>query len=73
MGRKFLLFKLRMAIFWKNLANLEAEICLEIVGMWQGDDPKISWPWNEQVEGKDAQGTECSGTKCMYIHYSTKH
>ena len=34
MRRNFLLFKLRMAIFWKNLANLEAEICLEIVGMW---------------------------------------
>lgn len=72
MGRKVLLFKLRMTIFWKHVANSEAEVCLEVVGVWQGNDPKISWPCSEQVEGKEAQGTECSGTKCLYIRYSTE-
>lgn len=73
MGRKFWLFKLRMAIYWKHVASSEAEVCLEVVDVRQGDGPKIAWPCSEQAERKEAQGTESSGTKCLHVRRSAEH
>ena len=53
MGRKFLLFKLRMAIFWKNLANSEAEICLEVVGMMT---PRFPGPEMNRLRARTPRG-----------------
>lgn len=44
------------------------------MGVWQREEPELFWPWNEGVQGKDAQVAVqwARNPVCVHIHYSTK-